>query len=113
MEQMKKIIALSILVLTLMTIHSCKKDIPESDMDFVGIWYGDYTELEIIENGSGNYDYDDGFVTKYIHGKVKIKNNILKFKALVFSKKYTIDQRPVTDSYGTYMILDDETFTKY
>ena len=109
---MKRIKIISILVIALLFISSCKKEISGTDMDYIGTWYGDYTQLNINADGSGKYLYFNGFLTKSIDGKVKIKTDIIKFKALGFSKKYTIDQRPVTESGETYMVLEGEEFYK-
>jgi hypothetical protein len=109
---MKRIKIILLLVLAVLFISSCKKEIIGENASFIGVWYGDYTRLEINQDGSGKYDYSNGFLTKNIYGKVKFKTDIIKFKTSVFSKKYTITQRPITEFNDTYMILDGEEFYK-
>ena len=109
---MKRIKIISILVISMILISSCKKTISGTDIDFIGTWYGNYTQLNINADGSGRYDFNNGFLTKHIDGKVKLKNNTIKFKALVFKKTYSINQRPTIENGETYMILDGEEFYK-
>lgn len=112
LNYINKSIAALLVAVAMVFIYSCRKDIAESDMDFVGTWTGGYTVLEIRENGKGNYDYNDGSTTKQVHGKVKIKGNVMRFSFMGIAKKYTIDKRPETTSNGTIMVLDGEFFKK-
>lgn len=111
---MKTIKHLLILASTILILVSCRKQLPESDADFAGTWFGDYTKLTIELNGKGIYEYSDGSVSKSINGKTVIDGNQLKIKSLLVSKKYTIDQRPtpVAGSYTYTMVLSGEIFTR-
>jgi hypothetical protein len=98
----------------LLSLASCRKDITDDNRDFIGTWEGDYATLVINADGSGSYQYDDGTLSKNIGGRVVIKGSLIKFSFLAFSKKYTIEQRPITDANGrTTMVLSGETFQKF
>lgn len=115
---MKKITLISLSIVCLVIMSSCKKTKLNGDKAlYEGYWTSYTTTLELRPNGRGSYNYDDGVVTKSINnGRLIIEGSMLKIKLLV-SKKYHIDSPPTThtDPYGdtyTVMTLDGEVFTK-
>ena len=119
---MKKtfIILTSLIILTFAS--SCRKEIQESDADFIGYWSSSSKEsyIEIYQDGTGNYSSNKGFIAKrYINGAlVHINDNILRISvslpplSLVKYKRFKIDQRPTITNDSTYMILDGISFRK-
>lgn len=87
---MKKTLTIWLLLTIALTFNSCRK--PPKDTNYVGEWHGNYTIISISADGRRSYDYNDGFVTKNIAGRVKIKNGTLKIcqglsvKRLVLTK---------------------------
>lgn len=90
----------------------CTKEL--SDESLSGFWSSGKTVIEIHTNGTGycNYFKDDKNIT--IDGRVTVRDDEVKFSKGIKSKKFTIDQPPVTESCDsadyTYMILSGETF---
>jgi hypothetical protein len=111
---MKKDLIPVFFLFLLLSLASCRKDITDDNRDFIGTWEGDYTTLVINADGSGSYQYDDGTLSKNIGGRVVFKGSLIKFSFLAFSKKYTIEQRPITDANDRKkMVLSGETFQKF
>lgn len=108
------------MLLTLLVIGvGCKKTkLTGSKADYEGTWESNTTTLDLMANGRGSYNYDDGSVTKSINnGRLIIEGSHMKIK-MIFKKEYHIDTAPTEyySSYGDhywYMILDGETFIKY
>jgi hypothetical protein len=115
---MKKFLFISIALTLVMTTAGCRKTKLTGDKAlYEGYWTSSTTTLELMANGRGSYNYDDGVTTKSINnGRLIIQGSMLKIKLLV-SKKYHIDSPPVTHTsmYGdtyTEMTLDGEVFLK-
>jgi hypothetical protein len=109
---MNKILTSIMLLFFLMTITSCSKDIIEANQDFIGIWDGEFTTLEIRANGKGIYNNIDGNIEFQIKGNVTIEEDEIIISFLGITKTAIINQRPTTDANGIYMILDDEILYK-
>lgn len=112
------IIFTSLLLLT--TVYSCRKEIQESDADFIGSWHDKSEEIhiEIDQYGRGSYYSTKGFFAKrnIDNALVHINDDILRIGetmppfSVIKYKRLKIDQRPTVTPDSTYMILDGITF---
>jgi len=116
---MKKTVGFTLFMSMIIIFSGCKKTLLTGDYaSYVGYWRSSTTTLKLEADGTGDYDYQKGNVSKYIHGgRVIISGSTLKIKLFLVSKKYTITKPPTSyiDSvtYQTVktMTLDDEVFT--
>lgn len=97
-------------------LSSClQEELDPENYEFRGSWDSEKYAMQIFSNGSGYVDIRN---RGRCEGNVWIKGNKMTFMSEndddeVGYKRFTIDQRPTTDSQGvTYMVLDGYRLVK-
>jgi hypothetical protein len=97
-------------------LSSClQEELDPENYEFRGSWDSEKYAMQIFSNGSGYVDIRN---RGRCEGNVWIKGNKMTFMSEndddeVGYKRFTIDQRPITDSQGvTYMVLDGYRLVK-
>lgn len=120
---MKSTTKLSLIITSLffiITFYSCKKDVPAGKSAYVGEWISSdgYSTVTIGSDGSGDYDFDNGVSTKYIHGRVKFTSAGFDIKAMGLKQKFSVSQQPAeyssNYSYYTYVaVFNGQNYFRY
>ena len=97
-------------------LSSClQEELDPENYEFRGSWDSEKYAMQIFSNGSGYVDIRN---RGRCEGNVWIKGNKMTFMSEndddeVGYKRFTIDERPTTDSQGiTYMVLDGYRLVK-
>lgn len=96
---MKKIHQILFLLFCTLIFNSCKKEIPNNKINYIGTWRSSsQDEIIIIDaDGGGSYENSHGYT---LAGRVKFKSPGFEIKAIILRRKFSIDMEPTPYTSG-------------
>ena len=111
--KMKKITAASIAIIALLFLAACGEPVPPEKSSYVGTWQGDDLHLEIIREGSINYeDTRDGRLKISGAPLKEFNEEGLDVGVGFISMTVNVDEPPFQEGDQWKMVVDGVTLTR-